>query len=85
MSKTYVLLGNKNKTRPFLHINLLIKNFVQQQNHFNGNVFGNKCYCCNEGSLYDKINDREAATKRIAQTIRRSAKCPGNAHRCCYI
>ena len=25
---------------------------VQQQCHFNGNVFGNKCCRCNEGSLY---------------------------------
>ena len=34
ISKTYVLWGNKNKTRPFLHINLLIKYSVQQLIHF---------------------------------------------------
>ena len=34
------------------HINLLIKYSVQQQFHFNGNGFGNKCYRCNESSLY---------------------------------
>ena len=33
-------------------MNLLIKDSLQQQIHFNGNVFGNKCYRCNEGSLY---------------------------------
>ena len=33
-------------------MNLLIKYSVQQQIHFNGNVFGNKCCRCNEGSLY---------------------------------
>ena len=46
------MCGNTNKTRPFFHINLLIKYSVQQQIHFNGNVFGNKCYRLNEGSLY---------------------------------
>ena len=35
----------------FLHIILSIKDFLQQQIHFNGNSFGNKCRC-NEGSLY---------------------------------
>ena len=30
---------------------LLIKDSLQQQIHFNGNIFGNKCCCCNEGSL----------------------------------
>ena len=44
-----------NKTKPFLHINLLIKDSVQQQINFNGNVFGNKCCRCNEGSLYYTI------------------------------
>ena len=29
-----------------------IKDSVQQQIQFNGNVFGNKCYRCNEVSLY---------------------------------
>ena len=37
------------------HINLLIKYSVQQQFHFNGNGFGNKCYRCNESSLYLKF------------------------------
>ena len=45
--------GNKNKRKPFLHINLLIKYSVQQHIHVNGNVFGNKCCRCNEGSLYN--------------------------------
>ena len=31
---------------------LLIKNSLQQQIHFNGNIFGNKCCHSNEGSLY---------------------------------
>ena len=42
----------KKKTRPLLHIDMLIKNSVQQQIRFNENVFGNKCYRYNEGSLY---------------------------------
>ena len=40
------------KTRPFLHIILSIKDSLEQQIHNNGNIFGNKCCCCNEGSLY---------------------------------
>ena len=52
ISKTYVLEGNKNKTRPFLHIILSIKDSLQQEIHFNGNIFGNKFCRCNEGSLY---------------------------------
>ena len=52
ISKTYVFGGNKNKTMSFLHIILSIKNSLQQQIQFNGNIFGNKCCCCNEGSLY---------------------------------
>ena len=36
----------------FLPINLRIKYSVQQLINFNGNVFGNKCCQCNEGSLY---------------------------------
>ena len=51
-SKTYALWGNKNKTRSFLHIILSNKDSLQQQIHFNGNIFGNKCCHCNEGSLY---------------------------------
>ena len=35
----------------FLHIILTIKDYLQQQIHFNGNFFGNKCCRCNEGSL----------------------------------
>ena len=35
----------------FLQIILLMKDSSQQQNHFNGKSFGNKCYRCNEGSL----------------------------------
>ena len=29
-----------------------VKDYLQQQIDLNGNIFGNKCYCCNEGSLY---------------------------------
>ena len=36
----------------FLHIILSIMDFLQQQTHFNGNIFGNKCCRCNKGSLY---------------------------------
>ena len=32
--KTYALSGNKNKTRPFLHIILSIKDSLQQQIHY---------------------------------------------------
>ena len=35
-----------------LSYNLLIKYSAQQQIHYNGNVFGNKCCHCKEGSLY---------------------------------
>ena len=35
---------------------MLIKYSLQQQIHFNGNVFGNKCCPCNEGSLYLAIH-----------------------------
>ena len=42
----------KKKTRPLLQIDMLIRNSVQQQIHFNENVFANKCYRCNEGSQY---------------------------------
>ena len=44
--------GNKNKTSSFLHIILSIKDSLQHQIHVNGNLFGNKCCRCNEGSLY---------------------------------
>ena len=58
--------GNSNKypkhmfyeTRSFLHIILSIKDSLEQQIHYNGNIFGNKCCQCNEGSLYcAKINE----------------------------
>ena len=29
-----------------------MKDSLQQQIHFNGNIFGNTCCCCNEGLLY---------------------------------
>ena len=61
ISKTYVLWGKRNKTRPFLHINLLIKYSVQQQIQFNGNIFGNECCRCNEDSLYFFPTDRTEA------------------------
>ena len=35
-----------------LHIILSIKDSLQQQIHFNGNIFANKCCHYNEGSLY---------------------------------
>ena len=41
-----------NKTRHFLCIILSIKKSLQHQIHFKGNIFGNKCCQCNEGSLY---------------------------------
>ena len=37
---------------PFLHIIMLIKNSLQKQVHFNGNIFENECCRCNDGSLY---------------------------------
>ena len=54
-SKAKTILAKQpccNKTKPFLHINLLIKYSVQQQIHFNDNVFENKCCRCDEGSLH---------------------------------
>ena len=33
---------------PFVHVIMFIKDSLQQQIHFNGNIVGNKC-CCNEG------------------------------------
>ena len=41
----------KNKTRFVLHFILSIKDSLQQQIHFNGNIFGNKYCRYNEGSL----------------------------------
>ena len=37
---------------PNKHIILSIKDSLQQQIHYNGNIFGKKCCRCNEGSLY---------------------------------
>ena len=36
----------------FLPVILSIKDSLQRQINYNGNVFGNKCCRCNEGSLY---------------------------------
>ena len=44
--------ATKKTTRPFLHISLSIKDSLEQQIHYNGNIFRNKCCRCNEGSLY---------------------------------
>ena len=41
----------KNKTRSVLHFILSIKDSLQQQIYFSGNIFGNKCCRYNEGSL----------------------------------
>ena len=48
----YEEIRTKQDRGPFLHIKLLIKCSVQQPIYFNGNIFGNKCCRCNEGSLY---------------------------------
>ena len=48
-----------------LHIILLIKNSLQQQIHFNGNIFGNKCCRCIEGSLYMQENDMFITKTRL--------------------
>ena len=34
-----------------------VKVSLQQQIHSNGNIFGNKCCRCNEGSLYQPLSD----------------------------
>ena len=36
----------------FVAYQSLIKNYLHQQIHFNGNIFENQCWRCNEGSLY---------------------------------
>ena len=56
--KYNVLWGSKHKTRHFLHtcIILSIRDSLQQQIHFIGNIFWNKCYRCIEGSLYSVQN-----------------------------
>ena len=38
----------------------VFKDSLQQQIHYNGNIFGNKCCLCNEGSLY--MTDSRAET-----------------------
>ena len=53
--------GDSNKYRKHMfYVEITIKQdlsyisiSVQQQIYFNGNVFGNKCCRCNEGSLYN--------------------------------
>ena len=40
------------RTKQGLPYILLIKDSLQQQMDFSGNIFGNKCCSCNEGSLY---------------------------------
>ena len=65
-------MRNKNKTRPFLHIILSIKVSLQKQIHNSGNIFGNKCCRCNEGSLYKKyavLNNRVTTYKLHLFTI----------------
>ena len=37
----------------FFHIILLIKNSLQQQIHFNGNIFEEEWCRCNKDSLYN--------------------------------
>ena len=49
---------------PF-HNNLSIKDSLQQQIHFNGNIFGNKCCRCNEGSLY--LPSKKAAYSKMKE------------------
>ena len=39
----------------FLYIILCIKDSLQQQIYYNGNIFRNKCCRCNEGSLYMNV------------------------------
>ena len=59
-----------NKTKSFLHIILSIKDSLQQQNHYHGNIFGNKFCRCNEGSLYLYNN----AHRKILQKQRSRCK-----------
>ena len=49
------LMRNYAKTRSFLYVILSIKDSLQQQNHYKGNIFGNKCCRFNEGSQYPLI------------------------------
>ena len=39
ISKTYVLQGNKNKTKPFLQIIMSVKDALEQQIHYNDSIF----------------------------------------------
>ena len=57
--KCHILFSGKNKKNiskcrllKILPRVLSVKYYVEQQIHFNGNVFGNKCCYCNEDSLY---------------------------------
>ena len=47
-----ILVSPKCMNPVILHIILSIKDSLQQQIHYNGKIFGNKCCHCNEGSLY---------------------------------
>ena len=50
---------------------------VQQQSHFNGNIFGNKCCRCNESSLYSLEAPFEALlmiTHNITFSLRNKKK-----------
>ena len=62
----------KNKTRPVLHFILSIKDSLQQQIHFSGNIFGNKCCRCNEGLLYNTC-DRLAKLVEYPANVRQVA------------
>ena len=57
MSNTHVQKVNKNKTKSFFHAIFFITESLQQQNIFIGNLFGNKCCDCYEGTLYT-VNPR---------------------------
>ena len=94
--KHNVLWGNKNKTGHFLYIILSIKDSLQQQIHFNGNILGNKCCCYNECSLLICLQCRKCFrvpdSKDTFSTIKylhlsrgtefptRLHACPGKTH-----
>ena len=52
------------RTRPLLNIILSIKDSLEQRIHYNGNIFGNKCCRCNEGSLYHKPTQTQTLIKQ---------------------
>ena len=56
ISSSNICFIEKNKTfsikNKALHIILTIMDSLEQQIHYNSNIFRNKCYSCNEGSLY---------------------------------